>query len=120
VAKEKPESELRRLRTEQGKTRRDEVFGGLSRAERAEYDKKAERIRRLEGEIQESAIAEKSLHTARVKPTRKWKGKSETDSPHAEPRQPYRSREKDSADASRDSTKKRRKRKNESDEKGSE
>ena len=59
MAKEKSESELRRLRTEQGKTRRDEVFGGLLPAERAEYDKKAERIRILEGQIQKSAVAKK-------------------------------------------------------------
>jgi hypothetical protein len=57
VAKKKPESELRRLRTEQGKTRRDEVFGGLSPAERGEYDKRAERIRILEGQLQKSAVA---------------------------------------------------------------
>jgi DNA-binding NarL/FixJ family response regulator len=39
VAKETPESELKRLRTEQNKTRQDEVFGGLSPAERATTQK---------------------------------------------------------------------------------
>jgi hypothetical protein len=44
VAKEKLESELRRLRTEQEKAQQDEVFLGLSPTKRAEYDKKAERV----------------------------------------------------------------------------
>jgi len=48
VAKEQPESELKRLRNEQSKARQDEVFGGLSHAERAEYNGKAERIHELE------------------------------------------------------------------------
>jgi hypothetical protein len=43
-----PKSELARLRTEQYKTRQDEVFGGLSHAERAEYDSRKERIHDLE------------------------------------------------------------------------
>ena len=51
MAREKHESELKRLRTEQNKTRQDEVFGGLSPAERARYDGKSERIRKLESEI---------------------------------------------------------------------
>jgi hypothetical protein len=46
--KEQPESELKRLREEQRKTRRGEVFGGLSPAEEADYNGKAERIRELE------------------------------------------------------------------------
>jgi hypothetical protein len=120
VAKEKPESELKRLRTEQEKTRRDEVFGGLSPAERAEYNRKAEQIHRLEGEIQTSAVAEKSSQSTKAEQRRQWNKESETEAPQAQARQPYRSREKDSADASRDSTKKRGKAKNESAEKGSE
>jgi hypothetical protein len=51
MAKEQHESELKRLRTEQNKTRQDEVFGGLSSAERAKYDGKSERIHKLESEI---------------------------------------------------------------------
>ena len=51
MAKEKYESELKRLRSEQNKTRQDEVFGGMSTAERAKYDGKAEQIHRLESEI---------------------------------------------------------------------
>jgi hypothetical protein len=48
MAKENPESELTRLRKEQNKTQQDEVFGGLSPAERAEYNGKAKRINELE------------------------------------------------------------------------
>jgi hypothetical protein len=60
MAMEKRETELKRLRTEQNKTRQDEVFGGLSRAEQAEYNRKADRIHELEGKIQARAVAEKS------------------------------------------------------------
>ena len=48
MAKEKPESELKRLRTEQDMTRQDEVFGGLSAAEQAAYNGKSERIHELD------------------------------------------------------------------------
>jgi hypothetical protein len=120
VAHEKPESELRRLRTEQSKTRRDEVFGGLSHAERAEYNARAERIHKLENEIQATAVAKKSSPPAEANQRRQPREEAETDAPQAEARQPYRSREKDSAQDSRDSIKKRGNVKNESDEKGSE
>jgi hypothetical protein len=66
VAREKPESELKRLRAEQEKTRRDEVFGGLSPLERAEYDKKAERIRGLERDTRANGIAKKGSQVAKV------------------------------------------------------
>jgi hypothetical protein len=58
MAKEKPEVELTRLRQEQITTREDEVFGGLSKAEWAEYDGKTERISELESKIQAIAVAE--------------------------------------------------------------
>jgi hypothetical protein len=45
---ESEETELSRLRQEQAKTRHDEVFGGLSPAERAAYHKKQDRIFELE------------------------------------------------------------------------
>jgi hypothetical protein len=51
MAREKHESELKQLRTEQSKTLQDEVFGGLSPAERARYEVKSERIHKLESEI---------------------------------------------------------------------
>jgi hypothetical protein len=120
MAQEKPESELARLREEQRQTRQDEVFGGLSLAERARYNGKAERIHVLERTIQVQDVAQKSSQSAKAKQRRQWKSESETDTPQAEAHQPYRSREKDSAHASRDTTKKRGKVKNESDEKGSE
>jgi len=51
MVREKHESELKRLRTEQTKSRQDEVFGGLSPAERAKYNEKSERIHQLESQI---------------------------------------------------------------------
>jgi hypothetical protein len=57
VATEQPESELKRLRKEQRKTRQDEVFGGLSTVEEAEYNGKARRVHELEIELQASTLA---------------------------------------------------------------
>jgi hypothetical protein len=57
MVEEKPQSELMRLRKEQNKTRRDEVFGGLSSAELAEYEGKAERIHELESYFLTGAFA---------------------------------------------------------------
>ena len=51
MLEEKPQFELIRLRKEQNKARQDEVFGGLSPAERAEYNGKAERIHELESDF---------------------------------------------------------------------
>jgi hypothetical protein len=48
IAKEEPEFELKRLRKELYKSLQEEVFGGLSSAERAEHDRKANRIHELE------------------------------------------------------------------------
>jgi hypothetical protein len=56
MAMEKPEAELKRLRIEQYKTLRDEVFGGLTLAEQAEYNRKSDQIHELEREIQASAL----------------------------------------------------------------
>ncbi|MGA9391669.1 MAG: hypothetical protein WBV69_14615 [Candidatus Sulfotelmatobacter sp.] len=47
------QSELMRLRREQRKTREDEVFLGSSAAERAEYEKKEDRINELERNLPE-------------------------------------------------------------------
>jgi len=96
MAKEKPESELKQLRTEQEKIRRDEVFGGLSPAERAAYNRKSDRIHELESEIQASAVAENSSQFAKAEQRRQWNKDSDTDTPQDEARQPYRSREEDS------------------------
>jgi hypothetical protein len=56
MLEETRESELKRLQTEQRKMREDEVFGGLSVQEQAEYKKKVERIGSLEIEIREIAV----------------------------------------------------------------
>jgi hypothetical protein len=66
MATEKPESELTRLRKEQNKTQQDEVFGGLSPAERAEYNGKAQRINELEIALTASAGAKKSSQSAKA------------------------------------------------------
>jgi len=57
VATEQPESELKRLREEQRKTRQDEVFGALSPAEEAAYNGKARRVHELERELRASTFA---------------------------------------------------------------
>jgi len=45
---ETPHDELMRLRETQPKALQNEVYGGLSHAEKAEYNRRAERIRELE------------------------------------------------------------------------
>jgi hypothetical protein len=50
---ETPSSELIRLRTEQRKIHEDEVFGGLSPAERAAYVIRQDRIHDLERDVPE-------------------------------------------------------------------
>ncbi|HWO37577.1 MAG TPA: hypothetical protein VNO32_53045 [Candidatus Acidoferrum sp.] len=57
MATEQPESELKRLRKEQHKTRQDEIFGALSTVEEAEYNRKARRVHELERELQASTFA---------------------------------------------------------------
>jgi hypothetical protein len=52
---ENPHSELVYLLEEQSKTRRDEVFGGLSEQERSEYNGRAERIHELDAQLQRMA-----------------------------------------------------------------
>jgi hypothetical protein len=89
------QSELTRLRKEQSKARQDEVFGGFSRAERAEYDARTKRIHDLGTELQTKG-AERTIPEQQ---RRQWHKDSETDTPQNVARQPYRSREKDSGDA---------------------
>ena len=50
---EAPQLELERLRRQQSETRADEVFGGLSREERSQYDLRQDRIRELEQDLSE-------------------------------------------------------------------
>ena len=56
MAEEKRQSELKRLRAEQYKTLQDEVYGGLSPAEQAEYNRKSDRIHELEREYRGKSI----------------------------------------------------------------
>jgi hypothetical protein len=101
VAEENPKSELARLRKRQRQARQDEVYGGFSKSERAEYDSRAERINELELQLQTLASADKGAAEQRGE----WNKKSETDTPQSEGRQPYRTREQDSTNASTDSLK---------------
>jgi hypothetical protein len=56
VEHESAQTELSRLRREQAKTRTDEVFGGLTPAERFSYDRKQNRIRELELRLSEQDL----------------------------------------------------------------
>jgi hypothetical protein len=51
MEQESPHPELMRLLREQLRARQNEIYGGLSQAEQAEYNTRAKRIRELE-EIQ--------------------------------------------------------------------
>ena len=94
VPNENPQSELKRLLREQLKTLQDEVYGGLLAGERAEYNSKANRIHQLQIELQATAASDLIAEERR----RDWNKTSETDTPQSSARQPYRSREKESAD----------------------
>jgi len=48
MSAESEETEINRLRREQAKVRRDEVFGGLSQDERTAYEIRGRRLRELE------------------------------------------------------------------------
>jgi hypothetical protein len=61
MANEQSQAELTLLQKDQRKARQDEVFGGLSPVERAEYNWKAERIHTLERDLQVGAVADKQL-----------------------------------------------------------
>lgn len=100
-------SELVHLLDLQRKARQDEIYGGFTRAERAEFEARAKRISALEVELRVSAVAERSRMDAAAEQRREWNKASETDSPQAAARQSYRSREKDSAKAYMDAHNKR-------------
>jgi hypothetical protein len=91
---EKLQSELRRLNTLQSRARQDEVFGGFSRAQRIEYNKRERRIHDLETELQAGADSEQSGMTAGADQRREWNKSPETDNPQSAAPQSYRSREK--------------------------
>lgn len=116
MAEEYPEFELKRLQAEQSKTRRDEVFGGLSLAERAEYNRKTKRIDQLIRDIAANAAANQRLRSTKLEQERQWSKDAETDTHQDEARQSYRSRETSYTEASAASKRKRAKGRNESDE----
>jgi hypothetical protein len=92
MVKETLQSEMIRLRKEQTLARQHEVYGGLSPAERIEYDDRAKRIKELDEQLKAIAVVEDAAAQRR----HDWNQLSETDTPQSEARQPYRSREKDS------------------------
>ena len=55
---EVPQLELERLRKQQAEARADEVFGGLTPAELAVYDRRQGRIRELEHDLSEPEASE--------------------------------------------------------------
>jgi Skp family chaperone for outer membrane proteins len=101
VAVENPKSELARLLKEQRQARQDEVYGGFSKSERAEYDTREERIHELDTQLLTMTSADEAASEQR----REWNRTSETDTPQSEGRQPYRNREQDSTNAFTDSLK---------------
>jgi hypothetical protein len=100
MERESPQAEVLRLLKELNKARQDEIFGGLSAAERVDYNKKAARI----GDIFRSRSAE-----AAARQSDGWGQTSETDTPQSKARQPYRDREKDARDSQKQSKSKRQK-----------
>src|ERR1700721_1689981 len=64
MAKEDRELEMARLRHELKKAQEDEVFGGLTALERAEYNRNLRRINELEIEEGSSAVEEKKKRRA--------------------------------------------------------
>jgi hypothetical protein len=101
LADEHPKSELARLHKQQYKTQRDQVYGGLSQAERAEYDRTTKRIDKLKKQLETIASSEE----AQAEQGCEWNKKPETDTPQSEGRQPYRTREQDPPNAFNDSLK---------------
>ena len=97
MKRETPRAEVLRLLRELRQIRHDEIFGGLSLSERAEYDRKVSRISELEllsGTAYLSLFSEDDLNNKSG-----WEKTSETDSPETLARQPYRDREKASRDS---------------------
>jgi hypothetical protein len=96
---EKLQSELRRLNTLQSRARQDEVFGGFSRAQRIEYNKRERRIHDLESELQAGADAEQSGMTAGADQRREWNKSPET--LKVRPLSPIAAKRRDSSNAQR-------------------
>ena len=94
---ETPHSELIQLLKAQNRARQNEVFGGLSKQERDEYDCRGMRIHELDAQLDTIAAAD----TVAAEQRREWNKESETDTPRGESRQPYRTREQYSTNARR-------------------
>ena len=89
MERESPQAEVLRLLREQYQSRQDEVFGGLSAVERAEYNRKTARINELETSLGENSFRSRSAE-AKTKRSEQWDLTSETDTPQSRARQPYR------------------------------
>lgn len=107
MATQDPKHELKSLRAEQDKTRRNEIFGGLSPTERADYYRESDRIHELKNQIHANSAATTSLESAKAEKRRSWNKQSETDTPLGEAHQPYRSREEGSTGGVANSSKQR-------------
>jgi hypothetical protein len=97
MKRETPRAEVLRLLRELRQIRHNEIFGGLSGSERAEYDRKVSRISELElrsGTAYLSLFSEDDLNNKSG-----WEKNWETDSPQTLTRQPHRHREKESHDS---------------------
>jgi hypothetical protein len=102
MSDENPRSELIRLRKAQRKAEQDEIYGGFSKVERAEYDDRGKRIRQLDRQLRTTATP---AENAASDQKREWNKRSETDKHQGEGRQPYRTREQDSTDTFTDALK---------------
>lgn len=99
--RETPRAEVLRLLKELRKTRQDEIFGGLSLSERADYDRKANRISELELLLETTSLS--FFSEPDPNNSAAWDKISETDTPQSLARQPYRDREKDAPDSQAES-----------------
>jgi hypothetical protein len=68
VAVENLKSELAALLKEQRQARQDEVYGGFSKSERAEYDARAQRIHELDARLLTMTSADEAASEQR----REW------------------------------------------------
>jgi len=110
-----PERELTRLLEDQKKARRDEIFGGFTKLERAAFEARSSRINLLEHQISQSSKKASEANTKAANQRSQWNKQAETDTSQSDARQPYRSRERDSSKASTDSKKKSKAKKTDSD-----
>jgi hypothetical protein len=99
--RETPRAEVLRLVKELRKARQDEIFGGLSLSERADYDRKANRISELEVLLETTSLS--LFSEPDPENSGAWNKMSETDTPQFLARQPYRDRERVSRESQAES-----------------